>query len=844
MNLAFCSRFAWRFFKVAFRSGHLSLLMTSLVLAVAVVIGLTVFSDRVEQMLAGESRQFLAADKVLEASSAIPDSWLEEAVQRGLKQAQTLHFRSMLYRNDESMLVNVKAATENYPLAGSLSYLNTLDGEIMLSGQGPAVGEIWLSRRVFQKLALSVGDVVELGEAKLKVAAVLVSEPDAGAVAFSFSPKVLMNKNDIEKTDVVQVGSRITYRYLFSGPPKVLKRFEAWVLPQLNEHITWKNLESSQPGVSKALGRAETFLRLATSIVLILACFALAMTSLRFSRLQIKQVAVLKTLGVSSHHIVGIYLLMFLLILFVSLMAGFLFGYLLQEVLTQQVANQLGLEPALPHVSVWLSGLLVATIGFLGFALPPVWALKKLPAMAVFRQDLKQASPVTFWHLVFSGTALFAVLTLMNEGFIYSGILLCSVSMLIFLLALPIRLLLKSIVKTRSYARPWMLLMTSNLRRHMASNVLLVSVFSSCLMLGVILLGVKNNLFTSWQDQLPDNTPNFFMVNVQANELPLVKKWIQSFSAVSQEFKSSALVIDPVIYPMVRGRLTTINDQRVKVAVSKEDRDKAGVNRELNLSWSNHLPRDNRVVKGQWFDVSSKESTPKVSVEKKLANRLNIKLGDELGFSIGAEILKAKVTSIRVVDWDRMHPNFFMLFEESALGTFDATYMTSFYLPTEHHEKINALLDVIPTIVIVDLGAVIQQIRSIVAQVSTVLFVILVFVLIGCVFVLIATVQSSLDEREKENAVIRALGGSRRLIQLSLMIEFASLGAISGVLASISSELVLQVLQVYLLDIPLGLHVGLWWIAPAVAIVLITCAGFISGRKVIQSPPDKLLRQN
>ncbi len=821
---------AWKLLKTDWRSGELPLLFSALFLAIVVVTGLTLFAERLQVMLAGESSQFLAADRVLSAPRPVKKEWLAEAQKLGLQQARHLSFQSMLYVDDQPQLVSVKAADDVYPLRGELKYRKTHLGDIVNTLDGPKPGELWVEARLFSLLPLQMGDEVYIGDARLKITAELVSEPDRGAGFMTMGPRVLMHWDDIEKTAVVSEGSRLGYSYLFAGSPGQISAYQEWLLPQLSESEKWLDLENTQPTIAIALARAKNFFLLASSIIVILASIAIAMASSRFSQRHIKQVAVLKTLGATAGLVQGLYLRMLLIILLVTVILAWLFAYGMQELVVQQVANNL--KVTIPDISLWpfALGFFVAALCLLVFALPPLLQLKNIPAIRIFHLQGDSVSGFSRSSLAIAVVGLLAVLILYTQQWLLGSLLLLSVVVVCLLVALPAAWFFSRLGKVTMQASGWQTLALSNIKRRLKTNAIQTAIFAVSLMLLLLIGGIKNTLFIQWQQQLPPQTPNYFLVNIQEDELQSVKNWLEEKQVKTEN-----------LYPMVRGRLVEINSQPVREFVSKEELSRAGADRELNLSWAETLPPDNTLVEGEWWNKTNRQNG--VSVEKKLAERLKIKLGDTLTFMLAAETFSAKVSSIREVEWDRMRPNFYMLFTEPQLKTYPKTFMTSFWLPDEKQKMVTQLLQQFPTAVVIEIDSLIKQIRMIIDHVSLALEIILVFVIIASLLVMIATVQNSLAERLRENTVIRALGGTRRLIAGSLFAEFAIIGLIAGVLATLGAEVVMLILQRKVFDMALQLHPGLWWVAPVAGVLIVGLAGFISARKVLQVAPMQLLRE-
>ena len=244
---------------------------------------------------------------------------------------------------------------------------------------------------------------------------------------------------------------------------------------------------------------------------------------------------------------------------------------------------------------------------------------------------------------------------------------------------------------------------------------------------------------------------------------------------------------------MVRGRLTRINGEAVREAVTKEAQDDNALNRELNLTWTTQLQADNSIVAGRWWREGD-AGQPLVSVEAKLAERLGIGLGDELGFSVGAETFMAVVTSIRSVQWDSFRPNFYMVFPPGVLEGFAATWMTSFHLPPGDKPVLIELVRSFPALTILEMDLIIEQVERIFQQVTLAVEYVLLFVLLAGFAVLFAALQSSLDERLYEGALLRALGASRRQLRAGHLAEFIALGLLAGLVAAIGTECLAWVL--------------------------------------------------
>ena len=341
---------------------------------------------------------------------------------------------------------------------------------------------------------------------------------------------------------------------------------------------------------------------------------------------------------------------------------------------------------------------------------------------------------------------------------------------------------------------------------------------------------VRTDLLTTWQAQLPEDVPNHFAINILPDQ-------VEEFG----RFMEDAGVVTAQLYPMVRGRLVTINGTTVQKAVTKEERSDNALNRELNLTWTSELQEDNRILSGRWWQRED-TAKPRVSVESQLAGRLEIELGDELGFSIGGQEISAVVTSIRNVKWDSFRPNFYMVFPPQVIEQFPATYMTSFKLTKEEKSLLRELVARYPAVTVLEMDRVIEQVDRIFRQVTLAVEYVLMFTLLAGFAVLFAVLQASQDERLYEGALLRALGGSRRQLRAGHLAEFTVLGGLAGLLAAMGTECLTWVLYSEVLHLEYSFHWLVWIFTPLTGALLIGAAGYLGTRSVVERSPMLLLR--
>lgn len=810
------------------RGGELGVLLAALVVAVAIVSGITAFTTRLQNSLEQESHRFLAADRVIAGSWQQPEAWSEEADRRGLRRAETLTFPSMVYAGDEEMvLASVKAASDNYPLRGELLMSRQPFGEVERRTGGPRPGTVWLDSRLFPLLGIESGDRISLGDAEFEVSGAVRSEPDQASGFFGYGPRLLMHIDDIPATNVVQPGSRVQYRLLLAGEAAALEGYLAWLEPQLEPGQRLIDVRGSQRGIGGALERAESFLLLAGSLGVVLAGVAIALAARRFSERHYDYVAILKSLGAESSTINRMYGLSLLLLGVVATVIGAALGWSLQALFFALFAEALPVAPGPAGTRPYLVGAATAVVCLLAFAWPPLSRLGGASPLRVLRRDL----PDQIRHSVQDNLiGLAAVLLLMLW---YSGDAALTLAVLAGLAASASIAAAAALLMLRGgrlagmrAGSIWRLAL-AGLQRRGGANTLQVVIFSLAIMLLLVLVLVRTSLLEDWQMQLPEGTPNHFLLNIAPDEV----------NAVRESLARKAVLSQP-LYPMIRGRVVAVNG---KPLGSGDDDADGPRERESNLTWSAALPPDNALLAGEWWDPDTEESL--VSVEEGFAERMQLEVGDKVSYLIGSRSLEVTVASIRRVQWENMQPNFFMVLPPAALQGFPATFMTSFHLDKSDKRFLNEFIRSYPTVTVIEMDVVIAQVRGIINQVSSAIELVLVVILLAGTLVLIAGVQSSVDSRLFEGAILRALGARRGLILGGVVIEFAALGLFAGLLATVAAEIAVYILQTRALDMRYSTHPEIWLLGPAAAVLLIGALGVWNCRRVVSSPPLLVLRE-
>lgn len=789
------ARWFWR----EWRSPSLLIVWLALSLAVACVLALGSVSDRMEKGLSQQSREFMAGDRTLSSSRDVPQAWIDEARTLGLKVGKQLTFQTMTFAADTPQLASVKAVDDIYPMYGDL--------QTNPPGLKPSAGSVLLAPRLMALLNLKTGDNIDVGDATLKIAGEVVQEPDSGFNPFQMAPRLLMNTADVEQTGAVQPGSRVTWRYKFGGTPAQLESYEKWLLPQLKPEHRWIGLEQDDGALGKSLERSQQFLLLSALLTMLLAVAAVAVAMGHYCRSRYDLVAILKTLGAGRAQLRKLIVGQWLMVLALSAVTGGIIGLLFENVLMLLLKPVL--PAALPPASLWpwLWSIGAMVVISLLVGLRPYRLLLATQPLRVLRRD----AVASVWPMKFYLPIIVAIVVLLLAWLMGGSMLLWAVlagAVVLALLCGVLGWMLLNVLKGLTVKSLPVRLAINRLLRQPWSTLSQLSAFSLSFMLLAMLLVLRGDLLDRWQQQLPPESPNYFLINIAPEQVTPLKGFLSEHQIVPESF-----------YPIVRARLTQINGQ------ATEGNQDESLNRELNLTWQDKRPAHNPITAGSWPPKAGE-----VSMEEGLAGRLKVRLGDTVTFTGDTQDFSAKVTSLRKVDWESLRPNFFFIFPSGALEGQPKSWLTSF-----RWENGNGMLTQLnrefPTISLLDIGAILKQVGQVLEQVSRALEVMVVLVTACGVLLLLAQVQVGMRQRHQELVVYRTLGAGKKLLRTTLWCEFALLGFVSGLVAAIGAETALAVLQTRVFDFPWEPDWRLWLILPVCgALLLSLCGGWLGTR--------------
>lgn len=839
---------ALRIFRRDWRRGDLLNLIFAMAIAMASVSVIYLIIDRVESATNQQASQVLGADLVITSPKPINANWLEKATEQNLIKAEIVEFVSVLSANEQLQLSAVKAVSDNYPLKGRIEIADTPYSKARVVRGHPEKGQIWIEPRILAVLDAEKGQKLELGYTDLQIEGTIMLQPGQGSTLFNIAPTAIIGLQDLAATKVIQPGSRVTYRYLFVGQKQDVAAFEKWIEPQLDTSQRLVSIFDESPMAGSAITRSKKYISLSGLLTLVLLGVAIAMSANRYATRQFDMSALMRCFGMNNNQVLSIFLFILLMVSLVGIGIGALLGIVFQSLMVDWLAGLFGENLPAADFTVLLFPMLISFILLIGFAMPSLIQLKSVPPMRVLRRQLEPMKASAWSIYGLAGIALIAVMYIQMQDLkllasVFAGLIV--MASIFALLSKLFTFLIRRLSVSKNAAVNYSL---RQLDANKGVTMLHLLAFSSTVFVIALVVIIRTELMTKWQQSLGENAPNHFMVNIAASEAPQI-----------DEFLSQHLVESTETYPMVRGRVVEVNHKDIKDVLSETALQHNSLNRELNMTWTSAIPKGNKIVSGDWLSAESglgadpKEladdstsaapgTSATISIEDKMAETLGLKLGDTLTFKIGAESWSAKITSFRSIDWQTFTPNFYIIANSGSLDEFAPTYINSFYLPKDKKKLVADLTNQHPTAIIIELDRIFEEIRQIIEKVSSAIELIMVFV-VGAGFALLwAAMEHTFSQKLHQSAILRTLGASRRFIATSFRFEFLWLAILSSLVAISCIELVSYFLYQQIFNIDFEFHFALWWQLPGGLFLMMMLASWRGVNRVTSPAPLSLLK--
>ncbi len=803
----------WRFYKRHLWDVRLLLFALALALSIGSVLTITLVADRMHQALTYTGQSFLGADRILSDGQPINPDWIKQAQAFGLETQTVVTFVTVLFANDHFELASIRAVPDTYPFYGQL---------VLTPQRAIQPGEIWLSEQLQKLLNVEIGDWLEMGEARLQVAGLVLQAPEQRLTPNLLAPRAFVHTQSAEKANVIVPGSRVRHRLLLKGNETQIANFSAWVKPRL---LPGQRLYGGQDGgtlVSNTLKQAERFFRLSALIGVLLGCLGMSIALYQYTCYQHQQVALLKTLGASRRDISIITGCLILGTIFIGTLSGLCLGWIGHHVLISFLVDMLPAQlPPPSWMPVFLAGCIALLMSLL-IAFIPFIKLLKIPVMRVLREDIDTHLSIAWMiPLVMVGNLVLIWLFTNDLQMAFALLTGCLVAVVVLAFAAGLFLLLINKLPQKGSIG----LGIRSLNRNLSTTLGQSALVAFALMLVASLWTLQTALLSDLKAQIPKDAPNRFIVNVPMGEQAKIAQFLQERQIGVTQF-----------YPVVRGRLIAINDS--PVSQHRDDQGREGVYRELNFTWQDKLPAHNQLVAGQWGN------DPKtVSVESGFANRLGIKLGDTLKIRIGTEHFQVTVANLRAVNWQDFRPNFYLIFHPQQMQSFAHSWLAGIRIEQTQQQDELDLIRTFPTSVLIDIENILDRVEMLASQLSRMIALMIGFVMLLSLIVLIIQAQATLIQRYRELVLMRTFGASARFLKQRLITEFTGLGLIAGLSAACATQSMSAYLYHFWLNKPAPFFTVLWLCLPLLGIVVVYSATWPVIRQLLRATLQTRLKQ-
>tara|TARA_B100001109_G_scaffold218645_1_gene188855 strand:- start:169 stop:2604 length:2436 start_codon:yes stop_codon:yes gene_type:complete len=806
---------SFKIFLRELKSGYLTSILVSLILAITIVSGISLFTDRLEKALNTETEEFLGGNLKFESNQNVVKEKIETQDFGPVSYMEMVLFASVIFSDEDMQLSSVKAVDNSYPLIGELELRD--DSGVFLSKKNPEQGTVWMDERLQNLLNLSYGDKIFLGDSEFIFAATILYEPDRASGNFAFAPKTIMNFSDVESTNIIQPGSRVEYNYLFKGPETNIADVKNYLetIKENGDDIEVLSEDSSSLG--RTIDRSENFFLLGGLIAVLLSACTIGIASQRFTRRHVSYVAMLKTLGMKTLQIRTMYFLLFLFITLLTLSVGLILGWTLQSQFINLMSSYFPTELPTPGFYPILITCLTVLICQFGFIYPHITKLLAVSPMRVLKEDLSfnyGSIPVYLMGL----TAFFLLLYLYTNQLTLSLIIFFGVIGFSSIGIGSIYLLLGN-RKTGLGATGSFTLAISELRRRKLGNSFQIFAFTVAISLSLITFSASQNLLGSWQTSIPEDSPNNFAINITPDD----KENMQSF------LKENAITSTP-FYPVTNATI------HKKGKDSSDDE----IDRNFNITWIKDLPEQNDILSGEWFDEGLNNG---ISISDDIAERYKLSIGDEVFIKVGEERIDSYIQSIRTVNWDNFSPNFFVIGYPSAFKDISSNFITSFYIPSDKQFLAADLMREFRTVSVFSIEELIEQVKEIIGQVTQALNSILLLTSLSALFLAFAALQDGFSVRKHQSAVLRTLGAPDSLIKRSTLIEFALLGLISGLLGAAVAYAGIYFIETKVFETTASFYPEISILGPLLGIFVISALCYYLINGITKQSPKKLLMQ-
>ncbi|NKI32354.1 ABC transporter permease [Croceivirga thetidis] len=816
---------------------RLLLFVASIVLGIAAVVAIQLFSQNLEDNIKQQSKALLGADYLID-SRQLPNERTQEIIDSLGPDAFEVNFVSMIAfpKNGGTKLVRVRGIEGAFPFYGEIdSQPESAAKNYQYNGGALVDATLMLQYDIVP------GDSIKVGKVTLPIAGALKAIPGSTAISTSVAPPVIIPYRFIADTELIQFGSRKEYQYFFEDTESDLELLERTIDPQLD--VDNADLDT-HTATSRNLGRrydnVGKFLNLVAFIALLLGCIGIASSVNIYIKEKLKSIAVLKCMGASRRQSFLIFLIQ---IAGIGLLGGVLgtlaavglqesFPYILQDFLPFEVELRITPQPLVLGVVL---GVLMSVL----FALLPLLGTWFVSPLQVLRVDSEATNPSKKPQFV-----LFTLIVLFLFGFsywllkdtVYALAFVIGVLVIFSILGGVSSLIMKAVKrffpKNADYTLRQPLL---NLFRPNNQTLVLIVAIGLGTFLIATLYFTKDILLAKTQLEKSENNPNLVALDIQSQQVDSVQRTFE---------ENNLRVINNI--PLVTMRLHSIKGVPVKTLQKDTTRQVSRwiLNHEFRTTYRDSLIASEQLLSGDWIPNFEGDGMIPISISENFAGDARAKVGDTLVFNVQGVLMETKVGSIRQVDWTRLQLNFLVVFPSGVLEEAPQFNVLTSYVG---NEKISAdlqrdLVEQFPNVSIIDLRQVYSIIEEILDKVSWVINFMAFFSILTGIIVLIGSVRTSKYQRIRESVLLRTLGAKNKQILKISALEYLFLGLLGSLTGLLLAMIGSVLLALFLFQEPFTPSVIPFLIFLPALVLLVVAIGLSNIRPVLKSSPLEVLR--
>ena len=772
---------AWRLARREMK-GSLSkfrIFLSALVLGVAAIGAVGSVAQSMRTGIGDNARTLLGGDLEISSRHTAVDETVFAAAKEIGTISSTVEMRAMLRNpvNQERKLVELKAVDSSWPLIGAPQ----IESGISLD-EGLALGSALLQPSLMRNLSLEVGDSVLLGDAELRVAGILLSEPDRSINFGGFGPRVLVSSETVALTNLVKPGSFISFKSrILLDDPQAVSDAKATLEPLLKQtHGRLRDISAAAPGFDAFIARAEAFLILVGLTALLIGGLGVGSAVRAWLQSRMGVIATLKCLGAPSILIYRIYLLQIMAIATIGVAIGLVIAAIAPAATASILSQYVAVPPVIalypkPLLIAGAFGLLTAFI----FTLLPLARARGIKASQLFRVLITPPTglpPIgvilrmVIAALALTGLALLATADIrLTFGFIGGAI--GALGLLALLGELVMRLMRR--LKSPSYV-PARLALSAITRQGSPLRAIIIA-FGLGLSVLVAVTLTRHNLDQQISNRVADKAPDWFFIDIQPDQ-------IERFGEIATQIDG---ISDVQTTPVLRARVAALAG--VDAADITPPEDVSWILRgDRAITWQASPPRGAAIIDGAWWPEDY-QGAPLISMSKEAFDKFNLSLGDTIKLNVlGREVI-ATIANTREVEWESFSINFVFILSPGILDKAPHSWIAASYADTQiASDNIEtAVTDAFPNVSAISVKEAVAAATNILDLLGSAIRLTALVTLVSGIAVLAGTVASSEAQRLSDSIILKVLGARRRDILIAWVLEYALLGLLTALCASL-----------------------------------------------------------